>query len=38
MRSQLKWAGHVERMELVRLTKRADELRVEEVGEEEEQD
>ena len=29
MRSQLKWAGHVERMEGVRLTKRADAIRVE---------
>ena len=29
MRSRLKWAGHVERMEGVRLTKRADALRVE---------
>ena len=26
VRSQLKWAGHVERMEGVRLTKRANEL------------
>ena len=29
VRSRLKWAGHVERMEGVRLTKRADALRVE---------
>ena len=28
--SQLKWAGHVERMEGERLTKRADALRIEE--------
>ena len=29
VRSRLKWAGHVERMEGVRLTKRTDSLRVE---------
>ena len=29
MRSRLKWAGHVERMEGVRLTTRTDALRVE---------
>ena len=29
VRSQLRWAGHVERMEGVRLTKRADALGVE---------
>ena len=29
MRSRLKWAGHVERMEGERLTMRADALRVE---------
>ena len=29
VRSQLKWAGHVERMEGVRLTKEADALGVE---------
>ena len=29
MRSRLRWAGHVERMEGVRLTKRADALGVE---------
>ena len=29
VRSRLRWAGHVERMEWVRLTKRADALGVE---------
>ena len=33
-RSRLNWAGHVERMEGERLTKRADTLRVKIAGEE----
>ena len=38
MRSRLKWAGHVERMEAVRLTKRADALRVGVEGQEKDRD